>query len=198
MNSLYTIFRFSNKTKNWSRVFEHEDIDRIWLELTVLASDKKMNKLNCFIIAEERDGHINFPCCCEEYFKFADIERLTIRSGLSIIYEFKNKKAPVLSEAEEKFTKQITNEINLWLVNEHILINDIYIEYTKKMKKLGIKRNFIKLFKYSFLKSQYYPFMRDMIKSEIKRQPENRGMFIRIWERIHGERYEKLIEGDRK
>ena len=189
MNELYTIFRFSNETKKWSYVFEHNNIDRVWMELSVLSSVEKKSKLNCFIVLKEEDGHIDFICYSEKYLKFADKERLVFKSGLAIVYHFKNKKIPIFSDKEEALVKQIKNEINLWLVNESIKINDIYNKNLKKMEESGIKRGYIKLFRYALFKSNYYYLIRDIVQSEIKKIPENRAALERMWKKINADTF---------
>lgn len=188
----YAIYRFSNKTKQWSHVYSHEDINEVCIKFTHLITCEKKNKLNCFIVIKEHDGHIDFVCYCEKYFQFVDIERLIIKSGLSILYDFKSKVIPILSIKEEEFTTQLTNEINLWIINEEMDINDVFKRNQKKMKEMGIKRNYMKLFRYSFLNSEYYTFMRDMIKIETKpsiNMVSLKKVWGRIWKTINGDTF---------
>jgi len=169
MNSLYTIYRFSNKKRKWSYVSDHKNIDEIHIALTLLLSSVKKNKLNCFVVLREQNKHINFVYYSEEFFKFVDVEKLEFKSGLAIAYQFKNKEVKKLSDKEEELIEEIASDINLWIFNDGILIEDIY----KKTERLNSKKNNIQIFRHALLRSQYYYFVRDIIKYGIENNKIN-------------------------
>jgi len=175
INTMVKLYR--NYLGRWNPIFEHKDVDRVFVEMGTRVSDPKARKGKCFAIVNEDRGT---PVLL--HYSPKVVETADINLFCNILGSIKDaSERHVFTQSERKFVNEIANIINVFCINLYGTASSESFEMLGKQikdqfdlgKKYGL-RNFSSLFIEAIRESIIHDLLEGMFTVNIKRDIEKR------------------------